>query len=387
MAAANEDCTMTKAAAEDDEATEEAGERTRRNEATAIDPVSNSTTCMMELNVAYQALEHVRLANVAIEFGGQCIDEKQCVPCLREQSNQNNKRRSWAAVRQRVNPCLTCGTPVCSTRHCCPDLSKEHISICNECSKFFSFDFLVAAADDSYNDRRELMNAMLDVYDRALLILQYSSQYIPEVVTSLQQNTKRNNRIGIGSSATGIVSGITGVAAAATIWTPVGPPLLLASILFGGGATAASASSEAVNYRSEPNQMANKIIVLHGMAHSISSLVMIYEGDDDGNGTGLLDDKTNKQGHDEPAAARNWTRATMNVLKPLTAGALSAASLVMEAKELQSTVQKVRAGNPCAKAETLKTIQRDIARLPETNFVAKECRKYFLMDDAELKDR
>lgn len=373
---AKEDHTAVKAA-EDDE-TVEAGERRRDVASDSTESImmadmsKDATNPSMELNVAYQALEHVRQANVAIEFGGQCIDDKQCVPCLRE----SNHPRRWV-MRQRAIPCLTCGTPVCSS-HCCRDLSKENISICTACSKFFSFDFLVRAVDDPYEDRRKLMNSMLDVYDRALLILRYSSQYIDQIATSLKHSTKRNNRIGFGSSATGLVSGITGVAAAATIWTPVGPPLLLASILFGGGATAVSASSEAVNYRSEPNKMADRIIVLHGMVHSISSLVMIY---DDDNGT--LPDNTKERDESKPGA-RNWTRATMNALKPLTAGALSAASVVMEARVMQSTVQKIRAGNPCEKAETLKTIEREIERLPETSFVAKECRKYFMMDDAEL---
>ena len=57
-----------------------------------------------------------------------------------------------------------------------------------------------------------------------------------------------------------------------TIFTPVGPPLLIASILFGGGATAGSAGSEAVNYHCSANKMCDTIIALHGMLHSISRL-------------------------------------------------------------------------------------------------------------------
>ena len=57
---------------------------------------------------------------------------------------------------------------------------------------------------------------------------------------------KRHDRVSVGSSATGLLSGVVGVAAAATIFTPVGPPLLLASILFGTSGAAVAAGSEAV---------------------------------------------------------------------------------------------------------------------------------------------
>ena len=97
-------------------------------------------------------------------------------------------------------------------------------------------------------------------------------QFIDEVALALEQNTSRHNKVGLGSSATGMVSGGLGVAAAATIFTPVGPPLLLASILFGGGATAVDAASEAVNYRSEPNKMADRILTLNSIINCISRL-------------------------------------------------------------------------------------------------------------------
>jgi hypothetical protein len=42
----------------------------------------------------------------------------------------------------------------------------------------------------------------------------------------------------------GVLSGVLGVATAATILTPVGPPLLIASFLFGGSATAVQMSTE-----------------------------------------------------------------------------------------------------------------------------------------------
>jgi hypothetical protein len=66
-----------------------------------------------------------------------------------------------------------------------------------------------------------------------------------------------------------MLSGVLGIAAAATILTPAGPPLLIASLFFGGGATTVQTGTEAMNYFSEPRKLADRILALHGMALSI----------------------------------------------------------------------------------------------------------------------
>jgi hypothetical protein len=348
----------------------------------------------MALNVAYEALENIRKMNCAVEFGGMELTPNDCLPCLREQRasgtiptpNQNRAARFRKMLPgNRAAPCLTCGTPVCP-RHRCPDFKKENIDICCDCAKFFALD-VVKGSLTVAEGRKQLINSMLDVYDRALLILQYSAQFIQDIAAALEYNTKRNNRIGLGSSGAGFLSGVVGVAAAATIFTPVGPPLLIASILFGAGGTAASAGSEAVNYRCAPNKMADTIIVLHGMVNSISRLTDISEEEalqqEDNNGTenasGAASTRTanrfNKNA-DETGSRRNWTRATANALKPLTAGALSAASVVMEAREIKATVEKMQAGNPCAKADFLREIGKEIHTIPSTDEVSKEIQKF-----------
>lgn len=188
----------------------------------------------------------------------------------------------------------------------------------------------------------------------------YSTQFIDEVVVALQGNTSRHNKIGLGSSATGVVAGGLGVAAACTIFTPVGPPLLLASFLFGGGATAVTAGSEAVNYRCEPNKMADRILTLHSVITCIARLpgVMVMEAQQEEE---LLANSLKK---DQRQARLHLTRTAMNGLKPLTAGALSALSIVTEARELKNTVGRIRAGNPCEKAERLAAIKEEVKNLP-----------------------
>ena len=455
--------------------------------ATATTPPTSQTipvrTNAMDLNVAYEALEQVRQANVAIEFGRTLLP-KECIPCLREKQrsaqaaakmtsiDRSSRFKKFLAANKPANvrhaaPCLTCGTTVCP-RHRCLALKKENINICTDCAVFFALDTYFARInhrkedddntgnhgkednDDitvdtvvvdgvhkdintipelSYAERKQHMNHMLDVYDRVLLILHYSSRFVLDVASALERNTKRNNQIGLGSSATGMVSGVVGVAAAVTILTPVGPPLLIASILFGSGATAASAGSEAVNYHCNANKMCDTIIALHGMCNSMARITLSNSEAVDGGGDTCDDGDTEVKSSDgtpvpslqesasngsmnssrtrstspkrgssnnnnnnnkttdtndstsvdekKEASRRTWMRAAGNALKPLTGGALSAVSVVGEAREMRMTLEKMHAGNPCAKAKSLREIGSEIADLPSTTQVADACPKFF----------
>ena len=296
----------------------------------------------MTLDVAYKSLETICKVNLQVEFGRE-IEETECVLSLRQARDQPEHCNSiglTGRLRQMFNertackvlPCLTCGTPVCKV-HRSADFSKQNIIVCNDCAHLFSAEYLMTNIihsdnNDSLESHKKKMNHMLEVYDRALLILTYSIQFIDEVSEALEENIKRHNKVGLGSSATGVVSGGLGVAAAVTIFTPVGPPLLLASILFGGGAAAVDAASEAVNYHCEPNKMADRILTLNSIIHSVLSLpamvdMEICEAAD------LSLDKQNQ--------ILNLRRTAMNGLKPLTAGALSAISIVTEAREMKNT--------------------------------------------------
>jgi hypothetical protein len=352
-----------------------------------------------ELNVAFESLEQVRLANIDVEFNGINVEQRQCIACLRESIQLTGTTGPDGEVgmatpkrglrkhlpRNKAVPCLTCGTPVCP-RHRSADFKREQITICVECSRFLGFDFLVDAGDIPEIDRRQLMNSMLDVYDRGVLVLRYSSQFIGDISDSLQSNNRRNTKVGVGSSASGLVSGVTGVVAACTILTPIGPPLLIASVLFGGAGATASSASGAVNYHCQANKMANTIFVLHGMVRSILRLVpsadaiFFGEGRDETSRQDMkMAGSLQKVGGGTGKSAQNWSRAASNVIKPLTAGALSAASVVMEAREMKISIQQLRSGSPCERAEELRRIEKEILLLPETNVVADECKKYFML--------
>ena len=342
-------------------------------------PLEKISAQTMTLDVAYQSLEMVRKVNLQVEFGEQ-VDDNQCVECLRLERDSANATNRMAkskigkwmisrAKKKATQACLTCGTPVCNT-HRSSDFGRQNIAICLGCAHLFSASHIMShiVQESDHALRKQKVNHMLEVYDRSLLVLTYSRQFIDDVVVALQGNTQRHNMVGLGSSATGVISGGLGVAAACTILTPVGPPLLLASILFGGGATAVNAGSEAVNYRCEPNKMADRILTLYSFITGIAKLpaTMDLEGSaktdtEDGDD----DHRANKP--DRGQSRLHLSRAAMHTLKPLTAGALSAVSIVTEAREMRNTVEKIRAGNPCEKSERLRKIKDEISNLPHTD--------------------
>ena len=196
-----------------------------------------------------------------------------------------NPRRKVRIPRPKPRPCLTCGHPTCPS-HSSPTFSTRNIPICQPCAYLFELDFLVdviatAASltttngdDDDYRCLRRKVDDMIDCYDRAKLLLSYTAQYTDSIASALESRTARSNKIGVGSSATGIVSGIAGVVGCGALLFPpvaaVGMPLLIASLVFGGTATAAQTGNAAVGrYFSEPGRLAEKIVTLHGMVLSL----------------------------------------------------------------------------------------------------------------------
>ena len=356
-------------------------------------------------------------------------------PSKKEELSQNNvvlpRIQKMMDERQKANtqPCLICASPCCST-HSSSNFRKEGITVCLECERLFELDFIVdCVSTPDATERAKHIDHMIDCYDRCLLLLQYSAQYIDQIALSLEQNQEQRNKIGLGSSGVGAFSGVLGIAAAATILTPVGPPLLVASLLFGGGATAVQTGSEAMNYYSEPNQLADRILALHGMVLSLLRVTSTLRD-------AMLRDHIRTDVFDaEPMPLSEKAKATMeknkgivsagaNVGRSLTlggaaslevgtvagaevaagagargatalsragtaaartlrfarfaGGALSAAVLVMEANAIQSTLKEIQEGNPCEKANRIREIAKEIneGELPTTEALDDECQAY-----------
>lgn len=190
-------------------------------------------------------------------------DEKPKVVLPRIQKLLDERQKASAS------PCLICASASCS-RHSSKNFRKEGITLCLACERLFELNFIVdCVSNPNVQERAKLIDHMIDCYDRCLLLLNYSSQFIDGIATSLEQQKEKQNKIGLGSSGVGVLSGVLGIAAAATILTPAGPPLLVASLFFGGSATAVQTGTEAMNYFSEPNKLADRMIALHGMVLSI----------------------------------------------------------------------------------------------------------------------
>lgn len=173
--------------------------------------------------------------------------------------------------RQKANtsPCLICASPSC-TAHSSKSFRKEGITLCLQCEKLFELNFIVdciSAPDPA--ERARHINHMIDCYDRCMLLLEYSSQFSEQIAKALEEQKQRQNTFGLASSSVGALSGVLGIAAAASILTPAGPPLLIASLFFGGSATTIQTGTEAMNYFSEPRKLADRVIALHGMALSL----------------------------------------------------------------------------------------------------------------------
>uniref|UniRef100_A0A7S1V4T1 Uncharacterized protein n=1 Tax=Grammatophora oceanica TaxID=210454 RepID=A0A7S1V4T1_9STRA len=264
------------------------------------------------------------------------------------------------------------------------------------------------------------------MYDRAVLLLKFSSQFIDDIALALEQSTERQNKVGLGSSSVGVVSGALGIAAACTILTPAGPPLLIASLLFGGSATAVQTGTEAMKYYSEPNKLADRILALHGMVGSILSTTSYIRDHTlvpyldnaiakdrpmakqvqqtqkkamtvgmrvGGNAaTGMASFGASFAAQEGAVAGRFMSRAGTNLARTarfarFAGGALSAACLVLEARELNKTMEQIKQGNPCEKATALRKIKAELNKVPSTSVVDGMCQCYVkvMANDARKK--
>lgn len=248
-----------------------------------------------------------------------------------------------------------------------------------------------------------------------------------DTAAKLERTTKQSNQVGVGSSSAGLVSGALGVAAACTILTPAGPPLLIASLVFGGSATAVSAGSGAYEYFSEPHRLADRILALRGIIMTIlqkirsmrettlmpylnqAVMALTSEAQNDINkkvekavATGVLVSSTAATAgvgvtlgmvaaEEGALASRLMTRATTGMARSarfaqVAGGALSAACIVMEARELTKTISQIRQGNPCEKATELRKVHDRIHknRLPPTQTVDAMCQSYIKVKTKQL---
>jgi len=425
---------------------------------------SERTNCENDMGATYEALEKMRKLNFEVACQEKGISlvtspsadsatgsvptdffENRCTTCIL-QSDPNNQDGGGGAhggakrfpriqrlidhqrrqnAYRKGKPCLICASPACKA-HCSASFRDEGITICCDCEKLFRMDFVVECLTAETSKSRQLqMDKMLDVYDRTMLLLKYSSRYVDDIAAHLETTQVRQNKVGLGSNTAGLVSGALGIAAAATIFTPAGAPLLIASLFFGGSATAVQTGTEVRNHLSEPNRLADRILALHGMAQSIlrvtSTLrdallrshiradvylkakkpidvektiqknrgnilagVQVSRTSLAGLEAGMSAASTAAVAETGVLAGRQATflsRTSTGIMRTarfarFASGALSAAMLVFEAKCMTNTIQSIRAGNPCEKAELLRKLKDELDGFPTTRRLDEECENY-----------
>lgn len=419
----------------------------------------------MELNEAYESLEKMRRQNLELtcqEIGIREVDHDDCSMCIIERGPPVKSpmfpriKKIVEESKKKPQRCLTCGTPCC-LKHTSTTFRAEGITVCKECEKVFHMEFIIECLTQDTKVRFQRMYHLMDLYDRTVLLLQYSNQYIEEVAKALDNIKKQRDGVIIGGASASMISGVLGVAAAFTLFTPAGPPLLITSLLFGGGASAMETGSNLHNkYFFEPNKLADRIMALHGMLMSIltvtgtlreaalvdikhtkqfakdSIVVQELSAAYIKNRTELLSDmmenkhtanadnlrrlkrlkkaadrnqsvtknprhqKTLKKSMSGDGAmvaknARYLSRVTTGLLRslqyaPMVGGALAAASIVVEARCMANTVQSIKDGSSCDKAQSIRRIQFFISDLPPTSDLEQECNSYLRFMEARSQE-
>ncbi|CAB9513957.1 expressed unknown protein [Seminavis robusta] len=279
-----------------------------------------------EVSAAMEILEHMRRANLVMEFGPG-VDLHACVFCLREErkrqhnNNDNSNNNTHPTCHKKPKPtlqdfllpkfkprnkeCLICHTPVCKQHWDSGFYFQQNVILCQDCAPLFDLDNLIECMNLNNNNnnttnktnktnktnsnetslvvaqqqqqqqiqkaqQEQHMRQLLIVYDRALLALRHSSQSFDDNARRrLAQTNWHKEGLGIGSSVTNIASGVTGIAATAVFMTPWGSWLLLTSLALGGIATAVGSGSFLVERLCPQTRQAEQTIALASMVDSL----------------------------------------------------------------------------------------------------------------------
>ena len=362
-----------------------------------------------QMNAAFEALEQMRVLNLQVECNerGIVYEESKCKLCLllhdgddenddeNDTKNQTSSFLSYipnplAAVSKKKKKeedprCLLCANPTCR-HHASPTFARERITVCVECEALCQSRGLEA---DLAAGLRSQLERLTDAYDRAFLLLQYSSQFIPQLVEQLQAEQERDDKVTLGTSSVGFLSGIMGFAGAAALLTPAGPPLLMASFVFGTGNAAVGLGYSAQKHwyststaDTNPTHVANRLLALYGFLQAaMERTVTLREQVHADPNLGDIESSNDK---DDSGKSRNAylqalsqgvnvtkrTNTTLRVTNaagyttssslfeaigaaPVIGQAFSAAMMVVDYQTAATTLEKIKQGSVNEKAKTL----------------------------------
>ena len=373
------------------------------------------TMTTVEIIASFEACEKMRKLNWEVEcneMGIRC-DHSKCKICVLDSvQNQTSKRSSsyLPSIRipnplplgttKKVEPCLLCANPTC-TNHSSKSLQKEKITLCLDCESLFQSKGLEKDLASGLQGRLEQLT---DAYDRAFLILRYSTQFLPELVQQLQSETALDDKVALGTSSVGFVSGAMGFAGAATLLTPAGPPLLLASFVFGTSNAAVGLGYSAQKYwqsSASPTHVANRLLALYGfLKAAMERIVTLREQVQADPNLGKVYSSQESKGSGRNAyltalsqgvEATKRSNTTLRVTNaagyttsssvfdmvgaaPIIGQAFSAAMMVLDYQTATATLEKIKKGSPSEKAHTLQQ-QCDwpaLSKLPTTSDLEAE---------------
>ena len=125
-----------------------------------------------------------------------------------------NTKHVKSVVSGSETPCLLCAS-VCCSKHSSPAFRKEGVTLCLDCVQQLeenNYEKAKLPRDVALETQR-----LVDLYGRALLMLQFCAPYMLATADQLERQTKQHNEIaGVGGSSAGLASGVLGVMAAAT---------------------------------------------------------------------------------------------------------------------------------------------------------------------------
>ena len=263
----------------------------------AVHPMRKNMT-NDEINASFQAMEKMRKLNLEVECNelGIICDHSKCKACLlatatsartttttTEKSSSSSSSyftsirianplassSSSSSNKKKVEPCLLCASPTCS-KHTSKALQKERITLCLDCEALFQTKSLNLQHDLDAASLQAQLERLIDPYDSAFLLLRYSAPFIPTLVQQLQAQQATDDKVTLGTSSVGFVSSIMGLAGAATLLTPAGPPLLAASFIFGTSNAAVGLGYSAQKHYQQdiqtntPHGTANRLLTLYG---------------------------------------------------------------------------------------------------------------------------
>ncbi|KAL7555563.1 hypothetical protein ACA910_013039 [Epithemia clementina (nom. ined.)] len=355
-----------------------------------------------ELNAAFEACEKMRKLNLEVECNelGIPCDHSKCKQCMLEEGLAKKKEEAesksssyFPTIRignpfgksNKTEPCLLCASPTCSASHASKTFLKENVVLCLECESLFQTSE-GGLEDDMAIGLQQQLERLTDAYDRAFLLLRYSSQFIPELVKQLQEEESRDDKVNLGTSSVGVMTGLMGFAGAAALLTPAGPPLLLASFVFGTSNAAVGLGYSANKYywRSDsasPTQVANRLLTLYGfLLAAMERIVTVREQVQADKTMGNVESSKDAEGGegrnaylDALSQSFTVTRRTNTTLlvtsaagytasgsvfeaigaAPVIGQAFSAAIIVLDYQTATSTLKKIQQGSVNEKAQML----------------------------------